>query len=141
MGLFNDFQSAWEDMDLPQEDDLKFDVNDSVYIHGCIKLLKKQLIRNRFKLESNHLTMTEFDIMTNEPKNVTEVYLLGELCLNKRPQFYTKPIKCENYVLFEDEALVCGGRNYIRGKSVEIEILYKIGNAYHKGWFKLECYK
>ena len=123
MGLFNDFQSAWEDMDLPQEDDLKFDVNDSVYIHGCIKLLKKQLIRNRFKLESNHLTMTEFDIMTNEPKNVTEVYLLGELCLNKRPQFYTKPIKCENYVLFEDEALVCGGRNYIRGKSGPIDLI------------------
>ena len=58
--------------------------------------------------------------MTHEPVSVMDCYLLGELCMTRHPQFYTKPIKSKNYIIFEDEAVINGARNYVKNHCVEI---------------------
>jgi hypothetical protein len=82
--------------------------------------------------------VTGLDEVTHDVKNVMDCYLCGELCKNRHPQFYTKPIKTHNYIIFEDEAVISGARNYLKGRYVEIEILYRIGDNYERGWFRVE---
>lgn len=100
-------------------------------------MLKSNPIRNRFRIGSK-VRLIGMDTITHEPTNVTECYLLGELCMNRRPQFYTSSIKSLNYIIFEDEAVVSGARNYVKNRYVEIEILYRIDDDYQRGWFRVE---
>jgi hypothetical protein len=116
-------------------------IYNSDYIRNQIKILKNNPIRNRFYVTNKTyfaVKMTGLDNLTAEPKNVTECYLLGELCLNRHPQFYTKPIKILNYIIFDDEAIISGARNYIKNQRVEIEIMYRINNTYKRQWFLIE---
>lgn len=112
-------------------------VYDSDYIEQNIRILKSNPIRNRFRIGSK-VRLIGMDTITHEPTNVTECYLLGELCMNRRPQFYTSSIKSLNYIIFEDEAVVSGARNYVKNMYVEIEILYRIDDDYQRGWFRVE---
>ena len=113
------------------------DVYDSDYIKQCIKTLKSNPIRNRFRI-GKQVRLIGLDNITHEPINVTECYLLGELCMNRRPQFYTSQIKSLNYILFEGDAVVSGARNYVKNRYVEVEILYHLGNHFERGWFRVE---
>ena len=47
-------------------------------------------------------------------------------------------LKSHNYIIFEDEAVISGARNYLKEHYVEIEILYRIGDTYERGWFRVE---
>ena len=112
-------------------------VYDADYIKENIRVLKSNPIRNRFRIGSK-VRLIGMDTITHEPTNVTECYLLGELCMNRRPQFYTSSIKSLNYIIFEDEAVVSGARNYVKNRYVEVEILYRIDDDYQRGWFRVE---
>ena len=112
-------------------------VYDADYIKENIRVLKSNPIRNRFRIGSK-VRLIGMDNITHEPTNVTECYLLGELCMNRRPQFYTSSIKSLNYIIFEDEAVVSGARNYVKNRYVEVEILYRIDDDYQRGWFRVE---
>lgn len=112
-------------------------VYDADYIKENIRVLKSNPIRNRFRV-GRRVRLIGLDNITHEPTNVTECYLLGELCMNRRPQFYTSSIKSLNYIIFEDEAVVSGARNYVKNRYVEIEILYRIDDDYQRGWFRVE---
>ena len=83
MGIFNDFKKIYEEMDdeIPQ-----FNPYDPTYIKDRIRVLKANPVRNRFKV-GVAVRMTEID-ERHQPINVTECYLLGELCMNRHPQFY-----------------------------------------------------
>lgn len=118
-------------------DILTINVYDADYIKENIRVLKSNPIRNRFRIGSK-VRLIGMDTITHEPTNVTECYLLGELCMNRRPQFYTSSIKSLNYIIFEDEAVVSGARNYVKNRYVEIEILYRIDDDYQRGWFRVE---
>ena len=78
-------------------------------------MLKANPVRNRFKV-GNSVRMTEID-ERHQPINVTECYLLGELCMNRHPQFYLGPHKCKHYLMFYGDAVIGGGRNYVRDES------------------------
>ena len=115
---------------------------DPDYIAEKIRVLKSNPIRNRFRLCDGKkrfaVRVTGLEDRTHEPKNVMDCYLCGELCMNRHPQLYTKPIKTHNYIIFEDEAVISGARNYLKGHYVEIEILYRFGDNYERGWFRVE---
>ena len=112
-------------------------VYDADYIKENIRVLKSNPIRNRFRI-GRKVRLIGLDNITHEPTNVTECYLLGELCMNRRPQFYTSSIKSLNYIIFEDEAIVSGARNYVKNMYVEVEILYRIDDDNQRGWFRVE---
>lgn len=112
-------------------------VYDADYIKENIRVLKSNPIRNRFRI-GRKVRLIGMDTITHEPTNVTACYLLGELCMNRRPQFYTSSIKSLNYIIFEDEAVVSGARNYVKNRYVEVEILYRIDDDYQRGWFRVE---
>ena len=112
-------------------------VYDADYIKENIRVLKSNPIRNRFRI-GRKVRLIGMDTISHEPTNVTECYLLGELCMNRRPQFYTSSIKSLNYIIFEDEAVVSGARNYVKNRYVEVEILYRIDDDYQRGWFRVE---
>ena len=136
MGVFSDFKDFYEEVDVPT-----INVYYPDYIKEKIRVLKSNPIRNRFRLCNERrfaVRVTGLEEDTHEPKNVMECCLCGELCMNRHPQFYTKPIKSHNYIIFEDEAVISGARNYLKGHYVEIEILYRIGDAYERGWFRVE---
>jgi hypothetical protein len=125
MGLFEDFKRFYEDeqnsVEVPT-----INVYDPDYIKERIRVIKSNPIRNRFRLSSEKrfaVRLTGLDHMTHEPVNVMDCYLIGELCMNRHPQFYTKAIKSKNYIIFEDEAVISGARNYIVKQYVEVEIL------------------
>ena len=134
MGIFNDFKKMYEEMDdeIPQ-----FNPYNPTYIKDRIRVLKENPVRNRFKV-GVAVRMTEID-ERHQPINVTECYLLGELCMNRHPQFYLAPRKCKNYIMFCGDAVVSGGRNYVRDESVEVEIMYEVDGDYKRGWFRIEC--
>ena len=113
MGLFEDFKRFYEDeqnsVEVPS-----INVYDPDYIKERIRAIKSNPIRNRFRLSSEKrfaVRLTGLDHMTHEPVSVMECYLLGELCMTRHPQFYTKSIKSKNYIIFEDEAVVSGVRS------------------------------
>jgi hypothetical protein len=140
MGLFEDFKRFYEDeqnsVEVPT-----INVYDPDYIKERIRVIKSNPIRNRFRLSSEKrfaVRLTGLDHMTHEPVNVMDCYLIGELCMNRHPQFYTKSIKSKNYIIFEDEAVISGARNYIVKQYVEVEILYRIGDCYERRWFRVE---
>ena len=140
MGLFDDFKRLYDTgqkVEVPM-----INVYDPDYIAEKIWVLKSNPIRNRFRLcdEKKRFAVwvTGLEDHTHEPKNVMDCYLCGELCMNRHPQFYTKPIKSHNYIIFEDEAVISGARNYLKGHYVEIEILYRVGDKYERGWFRVE---
>ena len=136
MGVFSDFKDFYDDVEVPT-----INVYDPDYIKEKILVLKSNPIRNRFRLCNERrfaVRVTGLEEGTHEPKNVMECYLCGELCMNRHPQFYTKPIKTHNYIIFEDEAVISGARNYLKGHYVEIEILYRVGDKYERGWFRVE---
>ena len=136
MGVFSELEDFYEDVEVPT-----INVYDPDYIKEKIRVLKSNPIRNRFRLCNERrfvVRVTGLEDRTHEPKNVMECYLCGELCMNRHPQFYTKPIKTHNYIIFEDEAVISGARNYLKGHYVEIEILYRIGDTYERGWFRVE---
>ena len=137
MGVFSELEDFYEDVEVPT-----INVYDPDYIAEKIRVLKSNPIRNRFRLCDGKkrfaVRVTGLEDRTHEPKNVMECYLCGELCMNRHPQFYTKPIKTHNYIIFEDEAVISGARNYLKGHYVEIEILYRIGDNYERGWFRVE---
>ena len=125
-------------VEMPSDPEIPtIDVYDSDYIKQCIKTLKSKPIRNRFRI-GKQVRLIGLDNITHEPINVTGCYLLGELCMNRRPQFYTSSIKSLNYIIFEDEAVVSGARNYVKNRCVEVEILYRIDDDYQRGWFRVE---
>ena len=125
-------------VEMPSDPEIPtIDVYDSDYIKQCIKTLKSNPIRNRFRI-GRKVRLIGLDNITHEPKNVMDCYLCGELCMNRHPQFYTKPIKTHNYIIFEDEAVISGARNYLKSHYVEIEILYRIGDNYEREWFRVE---
>ena len=134
MGIFNDFKKMYEEMDAEIP---RFNPYDPVYIKDRIRVLKANPVRNRFKVGFK-VRMTEID-EHHQPMNVTECYLLGELCMNRHPQFYIDPRKIKNYIMFCEEAVVSGGRNYVRDESVEVEIMYEMNGDYRRGWFLIEC--
>ena len=140
MGLFEDFKRFYEE----EQNDVEVptvNVYDPDYIKERIRVIKSNPTRNRFRLCDEAkcaVRLTGLDHMTHEPVSVMECYLLGELCMTRHPQFYTKPIKSKNYIIFEDEAVVSGSRNYIVKQYVEVEILYRIGDTYERRWFRVE---
>ena len=140
MGLFDDFKRLYDAG--PKVEVPVINVYDPDYIAEKIRVLKSNPIRNRFRLCDGKkrfaVRVTGLDKVTHEPKNVMDCYLCGELCMNRHPQFYTKPIKSHNYIIFEDEAVISGARNYLKGHYVEIEILYRFGDNYERGWFRVE---
>lgn len=140
MGLFDDFKRLYDAG--PKVEVPVINVYDPDYIAGKIRGLKSNPIRNRFRLCDGKkrfaVRVTGLDEVTHDVKNVMDCYLCGELCMNRHPQFYTKPIKSHNYIIFEDEAVISGARNYLKGYYVEIEILYRIGDNYERGWFRVE---
>lgn len=98
-------------------------VYDPDYIKERIRVTKNNQIRNRFRLSNERrfaVRVTGLDHMTHEPVSVMDCYLPGELCMTRHPQFYTKPIKFKNYIIFEDEAVINGARNYVKNHCVEI---------------------
>ena len=138
MGILDEFRSLYGEVESPTEEVTELNVHDPAYIRERIRILKEHPIRNRFRVGEGKVKMSEIDEDTCEVKNVTEVYVMGELCMNRKPQLYVKPFRCESYILFEDEAVITGGRNYIRDEHVEIEVMYKIGETYRRSWFLLE---
>ena len=140
MGLFDDFKRLYDAG--PKVEVPVINVYDPDYIAEKIRVLKSNPIRNRFRLCDGKkrfaVRVTGLDEVTHEPKNVMDCYLCGELCMNRHPQFYTKPIKSHNYIIFEDEAVISGARNYLKGHYVEIEILYRFVDNYERGWFRVE---
>ena len=138
MGILDEFRSLYGEVESPTEEVTELNVHDQAYIQERIRILKEHPIRNRFRVGEGKVKMSEIDEVTCEVKNVTEVYVMGELCMNRKPQLYVKPFRCESYILFEDEAVITGGRNYIRDEHVEIEVMYKIGETYRRSWFLLE---
>ena len=112
--------------------------HESEYYESLFMRLKRSPTHTRFVIGSGCMRMTEINPRTFEPKSMTEVYLLGDLCLNRKPQLYTGPFKIDDHVFFEGEALVSGVRNYIKGESIEVEIIYEINQEYRCGWFRLE---
>ena len=138
MGILDEFRSLYGEVESPTEEVTELNVHDPAYIQERIRILKEHPIRNRFRVGEGKVKMSEIDEVTCEVKNVTEVYVMGELCMNRKPQLYVKPFRCESYILFEDEAVITGGRNYIRDEHVEIEVMYKIGETYRRSWFLLE---
>ena len=137
MGIFSELKDFCDEVEVPT-----INVYDPDYIAENIQVLKSNPIRNRFRLCDGKkrfaVRVTGLEDRTHEPKNVMECYLCGELCMNRHPQFYTKPIKTHNYIIFEDEAVISGARNYLKGHYVEIEIFYRIGDNYERGWFRVE---
>ena len=121
MGIFSDLKDFCDEVEVPA-----INVYDPDYIAEKIRVLKSNPCRNRFRLCDGKkrfaVRVTGLEDRTHEPKNVMECYLCGELCMNRHPQFYTKPIKTHNYIIFEDEAVISGARNYLKGRYVEIEI-------------------
>lgn len=138
MGILNEFNSFYGEEESHKEQVPELNVHDPMYIQERIRILKEHPIRNRFRVGKGKVRMSEIDVVTCEVKKVTEVYVIGELCMNRKPQLYVKPFRCESYILFEDEAVITGGRNYIRDAHVEIEVMYKIGETYRRTWFLLE---
>ena len=140
MGLFDDFKRLYDAG--PKVEVPVINVYYPDYIAEKIRVLKSNPCRNRFRLCDGKkrfaVRVTGLDEVTHDVKNVMECYLCGELCMNRHPQFYTKPIKSHNYIIFEDEAVISGARNYLKGYYVEIEILYRIGDNYERGWFRVE---
>ena len=136
MEIFEEYkrwsEEAAENTDLPS-----ININDSDYIKENLRILKSNHIRNRFRV-GQKVRLIGLDNITHESTSVTECYMLGELCMNRRPQFYTNTIKSLNYIIFEDEAVVSGARNYVKNRYVEVEILYNIGDTYHREWFRVE---
>ena len=140
MGIFEDFERFCNEeqnrVEVPT-----VNVYDPDYIKERIRVTKNNQIRNRFRLSNERqfaVRVTGLDHTTHEPVSVMDCHLLGELCMNRHPQFYTKPIKTHNYIIFEDEAVISGARNYLKGHYVEIEILYRIGDTYERRWFRVE---
>lgn len=122
MGIFEDFERFCNEeqnrVEVPT-----VNVYDPDYIKERIRVTKNNQIRNRFRLSNERrfaVRVTGLDHMTHEPVSVMDCYLLGELCMTRHPQFYTKPIKSKNYILFEDEAVINGARNYVKNHCVEI---------------------
>ena len=138
MGILDEFRSLYGEVESTTEEVTELNVHDPAYIQERIRILKAHPIRNRFRVGECKVKMSEIDEVTSEVKKVTEVYVMGELCMNRKPQLYVKPFRCESYILFEDEAVITGGRNYIRDEHVEIEVMYKIGDTYRRCWFLLE---
>ena len=140
MGLFEDFKRFYEE----EQNDVEVptvNVYDPDYIKERIRVIKSNPTRNRFRLCDEAkcaVRLTGLDHMTHEPVSVMECYLLGELCMTRHPQFYTKSIKSKNYIIFEDEAVISGARNYVKKQYVEVEILYRIGDTYERRWFRVE---
>ena len=122
MGLFEDFKRFYEE----EQNDVEVptvNVYDPDYIKERIRVIKSNLIRNRFRLSSEKrfaVRVTGLDHMTHEPISVMECYLLGELCMTRHLQFYTKSIKSKNYIIFEDEAVISGARSPV---DVAIQII------------------
>ena len=136
MDILKDYRKWY--VEAPLTSDIPtINVYDADYIKENIRVLKSNPIRNRFRIGSK-VRLIGMDTITHEPTNVTECYLLGELCMNRRPQFYTSSIKSLNYIIFEDEAVVSGARNYVKNRYVEVEILYRIDDDYQRGWFRVE---
>lgn len=140
MGIFEEFERFCNEeqnrVEVPT-----VNVYNPDYIKERIRVTKNNQIRNRFRLSNERrfaVRVTGLDHMTHEPINVMDCYLLGELCMTRHPQFYTKPIKSKNYIIFEDEAVINGARNYVKNHCVEIEILYRIGDTYERRWFRVE---
>ena len=138
MGILDEFRSLYGEAESTEKEVPELNVHDPLYIQERIRILKEHPIRNRFRVGEGKVKMSEIDEVTCEVKNVTEAYVMGELCMNRKPQLYVKPFRCESYILFEDEAVITGGRNYIRDEHVEIEVMYKIGETYRRSWFLLE---
>ena len=122
MGIFEDFERFCNEeqnrVEVPT-----VNVYDPDYIKERIRVTKNNQIRNRFRLSNERrfaVRVTGLDHMTHEPVSVMDCYLLGELCMTRHPQFYTKPIKSKNYIIFEDEAVINGARNYVKNHCVEI---------------------
>lgn len=122
MGIFEEFERFCNEeqnrVEVPT-----VNVYDPDYIKERIRVTKNNQIRNRFRLSNERrfaVRVTGLDHMTHEPINVMDCYLLGELCMTRHPQFYTKPIKSKNYIIFEDEAVINGARNYVKNHCVEI---------------------
>ena len=140
MGLFDDFKRLYDAG--PKVEVPVINVYDPDYIAEKIRVLKSDPCRNRFRLCDEKkrfaVRVTGLDEVTHDVKNVMECYLCGELCMNRHPQFYTKPIKTHNYIIFEDEAVINGARNYVKNHCVEMEILYRIGDTYERRWFRVE---
>lgn len=112
MGIFEDFERFCNEeqnrVEVPT-----VNVYDHDYIKERIRVTKNNQIRNRFRLSNERrfaVRVTGLDHMTHEPVSVMDCYLLGELCMTRHPQFYTKPIKSKNYIIFEDEAVINGAR-------------------------------
>lgn len=122
MGIFEEFErfcnKEQNRVEVPT-----VNVYDPDYIKERIRVTKNNQIRNRFRLSNERrfaVRVTGLDHMTHEPVSVMDCYLLGELCMTRHPQFYTKPIKYKNYIIFEDEAVINGARNYVKNHCVEI---------------------
>ena len=140
MGILEDFEQFYEEeknsVDVPT-----INVYDPDYIKERIRVIKNNPRRNRFRICDKvkcSVRLTGLDNITHEPINVTDCYLLGELCMTRHPQFYTKPIKTKNYIIFEDEAVISGARNYVVNQYVEVEIMYRILDTSERQWFRVE---
>mgnify|MGYP002510611473 CR=1 FL=1 len=105
MGIFSDLKDFCDEVEVPA-----INVYDPDYIAEKIRVLKSDPCRNRFRLCDGKkrfaVRVTGLDEVTHDVKNVMDCYLCGELCMNRHPQFYTKPIKSHNYIIFEDEAVI-----------------------------------
>lgn len=122
MGIFEEFERFCNEeqnrVEVPT-----VNVYNPDYIKERIRVTKNNQIRNRFRLSNERrfaVRVTGLDHMTHEPVSVMDCYLLGELCMTRHPQFYTKSIKSKNYIIFEDEAVINGARNYVKNHCVEI---------------------
>lgn len=108
------------------------------YYEAQLMRLKENPTHTRFVIGTGYMRMTEINPITYEPKTVTDVYLLGDIYLNRKPMLYTLPFKNDDDMFFEGEAVVSGVRHYIKGESIEVEIIYEINQEYMCRWFRLE---
>ena len=84
MGILDEFRSLYGEVESPKEEVPKLNVYDPLYIQERIRILKEHPIRNRFIVGEGKVRMSEIDVVTCEVKNVTEVYVMGELCMNRK---------------------------------------------------------
>jgi hypothetical protein len=85
------------------------------YYEAQLMRLKENPTHTRFVIGAGYMRMTEINPITYEPKTVTDVYLLGDIYLNRKPKLYTLPFKNDDDMFFEGEAVVSGGGHKIKG--------------------------